>query len=93
MVILLIRAVNWFTELILLLLLARAILSWFSMRSYGAVNSIYTAVCSITEPLVAPCRNVLMRFNTGMFDFSVVMAFFMVSIARKIIILGLLLLR
>ena len=90
MIYLIIRAVNWFAELLLLLLVARAVFSWFSIRPYSTASKIYMALCSITEPLVSPCRNLLARFNTGMFDFSVVMAFFLVSIVRKLIIMLLL---
>ncbi|MBK5262843.1 MAG: YggT family protein [Peptostreptococcaceae bacterium] len=40
----------------------------------------------ITEPIIAPCRMLLSRFNTGMMDFSILVAFLLISVARNIIV-------
>lgn len=84
----LITAVNMFSEIIIMLLLGRAIFSWFARNPYSTVGKIYRFLIDITEPIVAPCRNLLARlnFNTGMLDFSVFIAFFAVEIVTKIII-------
>nr|WP_315024078.1 YggT family protein [uncultured Aminipila sp.] len=83
---LLINAVNWFGDILIFLLLARAVLSWFVNGPYNNVYKIYQVICNITEPIVAPCRRLSMKLNTGMLDLSVFLAFFLVSIVRKLII-------
>lgn len=83
---LLIIAVSWFCDILIFLLLARAVLSWFVNGPYNSLYKIYGIICNITEPIVAPCRRLSMKLNTGMLDLSVFFAFFLVSIARKIII-------
>ncbi|WP_312355403.1 YggT family protein [Aminipila sp.] len=83
---LLINAVSWFGDILIFLLLGRAVLSWFVTGSYNSLYRIYEMVCNITEPIVAPCRRLSMRLNTGMLDLSVFFAFFLVSIVRKLII-------
>ena len=40
----------------------------------------------LTEPIVEPCRRLLSRWNTGMLDFSVLLAFFLVEIVENILI-------
>lgn len=83
---LLINAVNWFGDILIFLLLGRAILSWFVTGPYNNLYKIYEILCNITEPIVAPCRKLSMKLNTGMLDLSVFFAFFLVSIVRKLII-------
>lgn len=84
----LITAVNMFSQVIVLFLFGRAMFSWFARNPYSASGRIYRFLIDITEPIVAPCRNLLAKFNfnTGMLDFSVFIAFFAVEIARKLII-------
>jgi len=81
------RAVNWFAQILIMILMARAILSWFSQNPYSPVYRYYMMTVRLTEPFVAPCRKLMGRFNTGMFDFSVLLAFFLIEIVAKIIIL------
>lgn len=82
---LLIIAINGFAQIIIYLLIARAILSWFA-RSGGTPYKIYQFLVTITEPVVAPCRLITSKFRTGMFDFSVFLAFFLVMIVRDLLI-------
>jgi len=84
---LLITAVSWFSQLIMLLLMVRAILSWFARNPYSASGKIYQVVITLTEPIVEPCRKFMSRFNTGMFDFSVLIAFFLVDIVARLLII------
>ena len=82
---LIIIAVNAFAQIITYLLIGRAICSFFvrpGSRAYG----IYRFLITLTEPVVAPCRKITSRFNTGMFDFSVLLAFFIVMIVRDILV-------
>ncbi len=84
---LLINAVNLFFEVLIYLILGRAILSWFVRNPYDTLGKIYSVVIRITEPIIAPCRMLLARFNMmGTIDFSPVLALIGLSIIRRIII-------
>jgi YggT family protein len=82
-------AIDGFCNLLTLLLFARAILSWF-VNPYRptpyVLHRINTFLIQITEPIVAPCRNLLRNFNTGMFDFSIVVAMLVIQLVRNIVI-------
>lgn len=83
----LIRAVNWFAQLLIWLLIARAFLSWIANDPYSQLGKIYMTVLRLTEPIVEPCRRLIARFNinTGMFDFSVLIALFGIEIIARIV--------
>ncbi|MBQ1690088.1 MAG: YggT family protein [Firmicutes bacterium] len=82
----LIRAIRLFAEVLELMLLARALLSWFVRDQYSTLGKIYIAIIRFTEPIVAPCRRALSRLNTGMFDFSVLLAMLLISAVSNILI-------
>ena len=82
---LLISAVSAFAEVLILLLIARAVMSWF-VRPGSSVYRLYQTLEMLTEPIVAPCRKITSRFQTGMFDFSIILAFVLVWAARAVII-------
>lgn len=82
----LIRAISLFAEVLELMLLARALLSWFVRDQYSTLGKIYIAIIRFTEPIVAPCRRALSRLNTGMFDFSVLLALLLISAVSNILI-------
>ena len=88
----LITAINIFAQILTWLLVARAICSWFVRGRSGTAYKIYQMLALVTEPIVAPFRKLLSRFNTGMFDFSVLLALVFVMIARDVLVRGLLLL-
>lgn len=83
--VLLIRAVNWFAEVLMLLLLARAICSWF-VRPGSSAYRLYQVFVTLTEPVVAPCRIITSKFRTGMMDFSVLLAMLLVMVARDLLV-------
>lgn len=83
---LLATAVNWFAEILVLLLLARAILSWFVGMGNGSLYRVYAGLSNLTEPIVAPCRMLLSKINTGPLDFSVLLAMILISALRRIIV-------
>ena len=80
------QAIYWFAELLTFLMLLRVIFSWIQPNPYGLLGKINLFCIRLTEPVVAPCRQLLSRFNTGMFDFSVMLAFFLVHIAANLMI-------
>ena len=83
---LLVRAIGWFAHFLTTMLLIRAIMSWFVRDPYSTLGKIYMAIIRFTEPMVEPCRRLLdkINLNTGMFDFSVLLAFFMIEIIATI---------
>ncbi len=86
MAIILIRAIHWFANILIALLMGRAILSWFARDYYSPAGRLYGFFVRLTEPMVSPCRSLLSRWNTGMFDFSVLLAFFLVEICEQVLI-------
>jgi len=81
----LILAINGFSQIIMMLLVGRAICSWFA-RSGALAYKAFRFFSMLTEPIVAPCRRITSKFSTGMFDFSVLLAFFLVMIVRDLLI-------
>ena len=51
-----------------IVIIARILLSYFPVSRGGAMESIYNAIYSITEPVLGPVRRALPAF--GMFDLS-----------------------
>ncbi len=79
------RAVYWFCEVIIYLLLARCILSWFVRDPYTTMGKIYGFTIKLTEPVAAPCRALLSRVNTGMFDFSLLLAVLLMELVESLL--------
>ncbi len=69
------------------LFIVRAILSWFPMmQAGGLMNVLY----SLTEPILAPIRSVLMRIpflQNIPIDFSVLVAFLLIDVIRTAILI------
>lgn len=88
MILILAQAIKWLAELMTLALVARAILSWFGQDPYSGLGKAYRVMIKVTEPIIAPARMLLQRFNvnTGMLDLSVILAFFMVRIVSNLLI-------
>ena len=82
----LVQAVNLVSQIIIYMLIGRAVLSWFVRGRYGTAYKIYMLLTRLTEPVVAPCRKITRRFNTGMFDISVMLAFLLVMVVRDLLI-------
>lgn len=80
------RAIYWFAEILTFIMIVRVILSWIQPNPYGVLGKINLFSIKLTEPIVAPCRALLSRFNTGMFDFSILLAFFLVQIIANVLI-------
>ncbi|MDR3295391.1 MAG: YggT family protein [Clostridiales Family XIII bacterium] len=86
----LVYAIYRFCDILTFLLLVRAVMSWivnpYNRSRYGTLHRINQMVVQITEPLVAPCRRLLSRFNTGMFDFSIIVTMFAIMIIRNLLV-------
>jgi YggT family protein len=86
MAVILAYAVSMFANILLTALLVRALMSWFVRDMYSPVGKIYGALINFTEPIVEPFRRLLSRFNTGMIDFSVLLAMVAIEFASNLII-------
>ena len=80
----LIRAIHWFAEILIMMLFIKCILSWF-VQSASPLFNAYRILTQLTDPFVAPFRKLLSNVNTGMFDFSVLLAFFAIEFAEQIL--------
>lgn len=71
-----------FLYALLLAVIGRALLSWFPMRPGHPVQR---ALYQVTEPLLAPIRNLLPR--TGMIDLSatvlIILIYIMITVVRQ----------
>ena len=78
-------AIVTFFRAIELLIIARILLS-FIIRDLS--NPILRFLYEITEPILAPFRNLfkMIGLNTGMFDFSPLLAFYALRIISNILI-------
>ncbi len=64
-----------------IVLLARAILSWFPITSSsGVLAQIQRVLFDVTEPVLAPARRVIPP--AGMFDISFMVVFFLVILVQ-----------
>ncbi len=88
MVIVLINAVEIFARVLVSLLVVRAVMSWFVRNPYSTAGKIYSVLIRLTEPFVSPCRRLLERLGLvgGMFDFSVLLAFFLIEFVEALVV-------
>lgn len=85
--IILMNAINTFFQILIYLILGRAILSWFVRNPYGSLYKVYSAILQITEPILSPCRNLLSRFGMGgTIDFSPILAIVGLTVINGFII-------
>ena len=80
----LIYAIYTFGEILSTALVVRAIMSWFTQPNN--YSTLYLALIRFTEPIVAPCRNFMSRFNTGMIDFSLLIALLLIQFGTNILV-------
>ncbi|WP_455538482.1 YggT family protein [Terrisporobacter sp.] len=66
-----------------LMIFVQCLMSWFP----GARNSkVYDILSMFTEPLVGPIREILFRYIDIPIDFSPIIAFFIISLAQRLIV-------
>ena len=65
-------------QIYVIILIARAIFSWFPIRSDSALVPIVRFLHAVTEPVLAPLRRVIPAM--GMFDISFLVAFLIIQI-------------
>ncbi len=67
------------------LLVFRALVSWFPQIQASRIGEL---LYMLTEPMVAPCRRLLSRFqalNTMPLDFSPLLAFFILIVVQRLL--------
>lgn len=74
------QAISWFSQLVVILVLAHVILSYF-MSPYHPIRSF---VDRMVEPLLAPIRRVVPL--VGMFDFSPIILIILVQLIARVVI-------
>lgn len=65
-------------QLYVLILVVRAVLSWFPYSSDSPINPVRRVVFTLTEPVLAPFRRLIPP--VGMFDLSFLVAFIVVEV-------------
>ena len=67
----------------LVVLFARAIMSWFPIRPGTPWASIYRVLLDLTEPVLAPLRRIIPP--AGMFDLSFLVLFIALGILQRVV--------
>jgi YggT family protein len=65
----------------IVVLLLRAVMSWFPPSSNGGFTAVFRIVMDLTEPVLAPLRRVIPP--AGMFDLSFTVLFVFLIIVRS----------
>lgn len=81
---LLIWSVGKFFAVVYLLIFIRIILSWISINSY---NKYVALIYQLTDPILEPIKRAISRFgiDTGMIDFSPIIAYFVLQLIENFI--------
>lgn len=80
-----IKAIDLLFSVMYYLIFARIILSWFVRNPY---NKYYAILIQVTEPILAPFRNLLLKFGGGRYgiDFSPMLAILALIFVRDILL-------
>jgi len=78
------RYVSLLTTVLTFLIFARAILSWFPNAGKGN-NPIVALLYQVTEPILAPIRNILANFGLRNIDLSPMAAIFALYLIQRVI--------
>lgn len=65
-------------NLFVIAIFVRVILSWFPLAPGGAMSSLYSALYTVTEPVLGPIRRLLP--SVGMLDLSPIVVIILVQI-------------
>ena len=81
----LLQTMNMFFQVIIYLILGRALMSWF-IRPGDRLYPLYVAIIRITEPILTPFRNLANRFmgNSGI-DLSPMLAIFAIYFLQRLL--------
>ena len=87
--IILAQIVIWISNVLIIILLARSVLSWvvyYGNRYNSGLGRVFQILTNITEPIVAPVRRLISRFvNTGSLDLAPLATFFLIILVSRIL--------
>jgi YggT family protein len=75
--------IHYLLVVYLIVLAARAVLSWFPVRSGSPLASVNSILFDLTEPVLRPVRRVIPP--AGMLDTSFIVVFFVILILENVI--------
>ncbi len=77
-------AIDTFIEILEFLIFIRIILSWFRIGPYNPISRV---IYELTEPILSLARNLIYKtgINTGMFDFSPIIAILILRIIQLVV--------
>ena len=78
--------VVWILTLYLIILVGRAVLSWFPVQPGTFLASLNALLLDLTEPVLRPVRRIIPP--AGMLDTSFIVVFFALVIARSVVAAG-----
>lgn len=73
-----VQTLNILADILITLIFARVIFSWFQMHGWLA-----NFLVSATEPILGPIKKLMPR--TGMIDFSPIIAYILIEVIRTIV--------
>jgi len=83
------QIVVWISNILIIILLIRSVLSWVvysGTRYNSSIGRVFRILTDITEPIVAPVRRLISRFvNTGMLDLAPLVSFYLIIIISRIL--------
>lgn len=81
-----INTVSLFLRVLSVLILIRAVMSWFRPRRYSKLwNDVERAVYFLTEPVLAPIRSALPPVGPGI-DFSPLVALILLDVINRLVV-------
>ncbi len=81
----LLQTINMFFQVIIYLILGRALMSWF-IRPGDRLYPLYVAIIRITEPILTPFRNLTNRFmGNSNIDLSPMLAIFAIYFLQRLL--------
>ena len=84
-------AVYWFCDILVMLIVVEAIMSWFVPAMPYQLQRIYGFIQTLTEPFLRPFRMLLQRFTYSIgIDFSPILAILVIQMVGRafLILLG-----
>ncbi|MEX1008195.1 MAG: YggT family protein [Acidimicrobiia bacterium] len=78
--------IAWILTVYLIILAARAVLSWFPVQQGTFLASLNSLLLDLTEPVLRPVRRIIPA--AGMLDTSFIVVFFVLVIARSAVAAG-----
>ncbi|MBI9011682.1 MAG: YggT family protein [Clostridiales bacterium] len=79
------QVLNAFIYVLMMLMFARAISSWFVK---DLSNPIVRFLFEVTEPMISPVRNLLQKMGIGggMFDFSFIIVYLILIVLQEVVL-------